>query len=272
MLIQKKLDTIIQKNNSLLCIGLDPEMAKLPEQFKTSPTPQFDFNKKIIDATADLVCTYKPNPAFYEARGEAGVRELKLTCDYIRTNYPDIFLLVDLKRGDIGNTMASSAAYGFDYLHADAVTLNPYLGGEALRPFLERKDKGSFILCRTSNPGAGEFQDLLVDGEALYKIVTRKTVTEWNKNHNCFIVAGATYPEELGEIRRLAGDTFILTPGVNSQGGDLEKTVKAGLNSYKSGLIINSSRGIIFASNGEDFAERSRKEAMKLQDEINRWR
>lgn len=267
-----KLTAIEQKNNSLLCVGLDSDIAKLPPQFKGSPTPQFDFNKAIINATHDLVSSYKPNSAFYEARGEQGMRELKMTMDYLRSTYPEILTILDAKRADIGNTNEGYVTSTFDYLGFDAITLHPYLGAEALAPFLKRTDKVSIILCRTSNPGAGELQDLKVNGKTIYQIVAQKVTTEWNKNNNCMMVIGATYPEELKEVRAIAGDMTFLVPGIGAQGGDVEKTVKAGLNSNQAGMIINSARGIIFASSGEDFAERARHEAVKLRDGINRWR
>lgn len=267
-----KLDTIIQKNSSLVCIGLDSNIPKLPDHLKKKDNAQFEFNKVIIDATYDLVCAYKPNSAFYEAYGDLGIHQLKMTCDYIREKYPNIYIILDAKRADIGSTNQGYVTYGFDWLGADAVTLHPYLGYEAMKPFLDRADKGSIILCRTSNPGAGEFQDLKIDGKPLYKIVAERVVNEWNTNGNCFLVTGATYSEELAEIRKIAGDMTFLVPGIGAQGGDVEKTVKAGLNSQKAGLIISSSRGIIFASKGEDFAEKARKEAEKLRDEINTYR
>lgn len=271
MNIRQKLKNATQKNNSLVCIGLDSEINKLPPHLKNSPTPQFKFNKAIIDATHDLVCAYKPNIAFYEARGEQGIKELKMTCDYIRQTCPEIVTIIDAKRADIGNTNEGYAGLVFDYLGADAITLHPYLGKEALAPFLKREDKGCIILCRTSNPGAGEFQNLEVSGKKLFQIVAEKVAKEWNTNNNCLLVTGATYPEELAEVRKIVGDMTLLVPGIGAQGGDVEKTVKAGLNSQKAGMIINSSRGIIFASGGEDFAERARAEAAKLKNEINKF-
>lgn len=267
-----KLSAIEQTNNSLLCVGLDSDINKLPAQFKNSPTPQFDFNKAIIDATHDLVSSYKPNSAFYEARGEQGIKELKMTMDYLHKNYPEIFTVLDAKRGDIGNTNEGYIQFIFDYLGFDSVTLHPYFGKESLTPFLKRTDKISIILCRSSNPGSAEFQNLTTDGEPLYQRVTKKVVTEWNSNNNCFLMFGATYPEEMANARKIAGDMPFLVPGIGAQGGDVEKTVKAGINSQKAGMIINSARGIIFASNGADFARRAREEATKLRDEINHWR
>ena len=275
---QKKLDVAVAKNNSLVCVGLDSDWEKLPETVRTVEYPQFVFNKAIVDSTHDLVCAYKPNSAFYEYLGSEGIRQLKLTCDYIRETYPEIPIILDAKRADIGSTNKGYVSYAFDYLKVDAITLHPYLGREAIQPFLDYKDKGCIILCRTSNPGAGEFQDLMSNLSTssgtrnplpLYKYVALKVVNEWNKNGNCMLVVGATYPKELDEVRKLAGDMTFLVPGIGAQGGDVKKTVKAGLNSKKSGLIINSSRGIIFASKEADFAEVARDETGKLTKAIN---
>jgi orotidine-5'-phosphate decarboxylase len=272
MSFQEKLDLISKKNNSLVCVGLDSDLEKLPEQFKLKENPQFEFNKAIIDATHDLVCAYKPNSAFYEARGAEGIKDLKMTFDYINQTYPEIVTILDAKRADIGNTNNGYVTFAFDYLNADSITLHPYLGKEALSPFLERKDKASIILCHTTNPGAGELQDLTIDGKPFYQIVATNVATEWNTNNNCFLVLGAKYPEQMAEVRKLTGDLTFLVPGIGAQGGDIEKTLKAGLNSQKSGLIINSSRGIIFASTGEDFAEKAKEATTKLRDEINTYR
>ncbi len=257
MTFQEKLDSIVKKNKSLVCVGLDSDVRKIPQG------GQFLFNKTIIQATADLVCSYKLNTAFYEAIGHEGINALKDTCNYLRQKYPEIPIIIDAKRADIGNTNQGYVQFVFTYLGADAVTVHPYLGEEAIRPFLDQKDKGIIILCRTSNPGAGEFQDLLIDGKPLYKIVAENVVNKWNANKNCMLVVGATYPDELREVRKIVGDMTLLVPGIGAQGGDLEATLKAGLNSKKQGLMINSSRGIIFAKNPRD-------EAMKLRNEINK--
>jgi len=273
MTFQEKLDAIVKKNKSLVCVGLDSEINKIPEHLKTKENAVFEFNKAIIDATHDFVCAYKPNSAFYEANGDEGIRQLKMTFDYINKTYPEVITILDAKRADIGNTNNGYIKYAFDWLNADGITLHPYLGSEALKPFLERADKTSIILCRTSNKGAGEFQDIFSkEGEMMYKIVARKVTDEWNKLGNCLMVIGATYPEELAEVRKIAGDMTFLVPGVGAQGGDVEKTVKAGLNSQGTGMIINSSRGIIFASSGTDFAEVAGREAKKLKEEINKYR
>jgi orotidine-5'-phosphate decarboxylase len=245
MIFQEKLDAIVKKNNSLVCVGLDQG--------------EFEFNRKIIDQTHDLVCAYKPNFAFYEALGTRGWENLKQTIDYLRLNYPEIVTIADAKRADIGNTNNGYVTAIFDKLKFDAVTINPYFGREALQPFLDRKDKGIIILCKTSNPGSGEFQDFV------WGKVAQNVAGKWNKNNNCLLVVGATYPEELKQVRQIVGDMTLLVPGIGAQGGEVEKTVKAGLNSKKAGMIINSSRGIIFAEN-------PRAETQKLRDEINKYR
>lgn len=268
----QKLSGIWKKHNSLLCIGLDSEYDKLPQVIKKGKNSQFVFNKAIIEATHNVVCAYKPNSAFYEARGEQGIKELKMTCDYLRGKYPDIVIILDAKRADIGNTNIGYVSFIFDYLGVDAVTLHPYLGHEAIQPFLDRKEKGSIILCRTSNPGAGEFQDLHAGGKALYQIIAKQVIEKWNTNKNCALVVGATYPGELKIVRRIAKDMPFLVPGIGAQGGDIEKTVKAGQDNHGAGMIINASRSIIFASNSSDFAQKAGEEAKKLQIAISSYR
>lgn len=269
----QKLDAAVEKNDSLLCVGLDPDVEKMPKQFSSSQTPLFDFNKAIIDATADLACAFKPNPAFYESRGTAGIEELKQTCAYIREKYPGLPVIVDLKRADIGNTNAHSAAFAFDYLEADAVTVHPWFGGKAIKPFLDYKDKGIIVLCRTSNDGAGEFQDLQADGLPLFIHVAKNVSKQWNTNGNCLLVVGATYPEEIARVRRQVGDKMVfLVPGLGAQGGGAEAVVKAGMNRAGKGLIINSARGILYASTGKDFADAARAAATTVRDEINNYR
>ncbi len=250
-----KLATVTKKNNSLLCVGLDSDINKIPKNYS-----QFAFNKKIIDDTHDLVCAYKPNSAFYEARGEQGIKELKMTCDYLREKYPDIVLILDAKRADIGNTNNGYVSFIFDYLGADAVTLHPYLGREAIQPFLDRKEKGSIILCRTSNPGAGEFQD------GLYKTVAEHVARDWNTNNNCGLVVGATCPRELKIVRRIVKNMPILIPGIGAQGGDIEMAVKLGTDNSGFGAIINVSRKLIFSHDA------IRSMALTLKDSINRFR
>lgn len=272
MHIIDKINNIIKKNNSLVCVGLDSELSKIPAHLQNEQYPQFSFNQAIIEATHDLVCSYKPNTAFYEAQGRQGILELKMTCDYLKEHHPEIVVILDAKRADIGNTNNGYVKFAFDYLQADAITLHPYLGQEALKPFLDNTEKGAIILCRTSNTGSGEFQNIEVGGKKLFEIVAEKVINEWNKNNNCLLVLGATYPEELKSIRVLDDNMFFLVPGIGAQGGDLEKTLQAGLNSQKSGLMINSSRGIIFADTSENFAQIARTETIKLNEEINKYR
>lgn len=265
MTFQEKLNAIIEDNNSLLCVGLDPDFDKIPNNVKEDKFPQFSFNKRIVDQTADLVCAYKPNTAFYEARGIRGIEELKLTCDYVRTAYPEIPIILDAKRADIGNTNNGYVEFAFNYLQADAITLHPYLGKDALKPFLDRTDKASIILCRTSNPGAGEFQDQQIDGKPLYQQVAKQVIDKWNEHKNCLLVVGATYPKEIQEIRTMSDEMTLLVPGVGAQGGDLEASMKAGMNREKKGLIISTSRAVIFAKD-------PKKEADTLRTEINKFR
>jgi orotidine-5'-phosphate decarboxylase len=265
MNVVDKYNARVDAVGSLVCVGLDSEISRLPEHFRESDTPQFDFNRWIIEQTHPFASAYKPNMAFYEARGDIGLRELKLTINYLGEMHPDILTICDAKRADIGSTNTGYVREVFNWLGFDAVTLNPYLGREALAPFLERGDKGCIILCRTSNPGAGEIQDLLIDGTPLWAILTRKICDTWNELGNCMLVAGATYPDELRRIREITGEMTLLVPGIGAQGGDVKRTMHVGLNAAGKGLIINSSRGIIFA---DDPAI----EACKLRDEINRYR
>ena len=264
MSIIDKYNKRAKKINSLLCVGLDSDFIKIPEKFKSLPFPQFEFNKWIIEETHEYTAAYKPNSAFYEARGDKGIQELKMTMEYLNKNHPDIFTILDAKRADIGNTNNGYVSAIFDWLGFDAMTLHPYLGKEALEPFLARKDKGCIILGKTSNPGSGELQDLDVGQQKLWQVVAEKVAKDWNGNNNCLLVVGATYPEEMKKIREVAGDMTFLVPGIGAQGGDLEMVIKSGLNSIGLGLIINSSRGIIFAENPKE-------EAKKLQEEIQKY-
>jgi orotidine-5'-phosphate decarboxylase len=232
---------------TLLCVGLDIDFAKIPERFKAEKFPQFEFGKWIIDQTVEFAAAFKPNTAFYEARGAQGWAELKMTVEYLRENYPDIVTVCDAKRADIGNTNQGYVTSVFDELGFDAVTLHPYLGREALEPFLARKDKACIVLCRTSNPGAGEFQDLHVDGKPLWQAVAEKVSREWNANGNCMLVVGATYPEEMRVVRSLAPEMTLLVPGVGAQGGEVEAVVSSGLGSDGKGLMISASRSILFS-------------------------
>ncbi|HUS99204.1 MAG TPA: orotidine-5'-phosphate decarboxylase [Candidatus Thermoplasmatota archaeon] len=267
---REKLSTITSQNNSLLCVGLDTDKGKIPKfLIEASKNPLLDFNKAIIDATKDLVCAYKLNMAFYEIGGRKGIEALEKTIQYIPRN---IVIILDGKRNDIGNTAKNYAQSLFDTLKGDAVTINPYLGKDGIMPFLEYTDKCSFILCRTSNPSAGDFQDLLVSSTPVYQIVAQK-IREWNTNNNCGAVVGATYPEELKTVRTILGEAIpILIPGVGKQGGDIEKTVRNGTNAQGEMTLINSSREIIFAGEHQDFAEQSRRKAELVRNEINKYR
>lgn len=260
----EKYEKRAQKVGSLLCVGLDPDFSKLPEQYLKEEFPQFSFNKNIIDVTHQYVSAYKPNPAFYEAEGAKGIEALKKTCDYIKENHPDIFIIIDAKRGDIGNTNLGYGEFVFDYLGADAMTFQPYLGRESMQALLDRKDKSLIILARTSNLGAGEIQDLIVEGtgKTIWETVSEKVIKDWNENNNTMIVVGATYPEEMKRIREMSDSMTLLVPGLGAQGGDTEKAVRSGINSRGLGMIINSSRGIIFSNDPAG-------EAKKLRDDIN---
>ncbi len=277
----KKLKKAIRKNKTLLAVGLDSEWEKIKSLGWNS---QFLFNKFIIEQTFQTVCSYKLNTAFYEAIGYQGIKWLKETCDYLKATYPYIPIIIDAKRGDIGHTNEAYASFIFDYLNADAVTVNPYLGEEGLMPFLKRKDKGIIVLCKTSNPGSSEFQDLelsikyQVDSSKykvlsiknkikLYQYVAYQVAKKWNKNNNCLLVVGATYPKELKEIREIVGDDFwFLVPGVGAQGGDLKSVLKFGLNSKKEGLIINVSRSIIFAKEPKKEVEKMKQLILLLNN------
>lgn len=234
-------------SQSLVCIGLDSDLSRLPADAQKDPHPQFAFNRAIIAATHEVALAYKLNVAFYEMRGGAGWHDMALTVAYLREHYPDIPVVCDAKRGDIESTNEAYAYAIFDELGFDAVTLHPYTGGTALTPFLKRADKGCIILCRTSNPGAGELQDLMVEGEPLWRYIARKVATEWNRAGNCAVVMGATAPEQLAETRAVIGDMPILVPGVGAQGGDVVASIQAGMRADKGGLLVNASRSILFA-------------------------
>lgn len=268
MTFQQKLKKIQKKNNSLVCVGLDSDLEKIPQHLRKNNDPIFEFNKAIIKATHDLVCAYKPNIAFYEANGSDGLKSLKKTMDYLHKNHPEIPIILDAKRGDIDNTNLGYVKLIFDYLGADSVTLHPYLGKESLLPFLALKNKFFFILCRTSNPGAGEFQDLRVKGQKLYQYVAHQVVKKWNFNKNVGLVVGATYPQELKEIRDMVKKMPLLVPGIGEQGGDVEKTIKA---AEGGPFLINSSRSIIFALQNKGFAQKAAEKTKELRDNINKF-
>ena len=258
------------ERNTLLCVGLDPDITRFPQAFLGKNDAIFAFNRAIIDATADLVCAFKPQIAHYSAHGAED--QLVATIDYIRREHPEIGIVLDAKRGDIGSTAEMYAREAFDRYGADAVTVNPYMGFDAIEPFLARSDKGVVVLCRTSNPGARTFQDLKVDGKALYLRVAEEAVSRWNQHGNVLLVVGATYPAELREVRALAGDVPLLVLGVGAQGASATDAVANGQDSKGAGILISTSRAVLYASPGADFAAKARKTALALRDEINRAR
>lgn len=259
----------IKRKKSFLCVGLDTDVNKIPEflfdRESDDYDPVFEFNKSIVDATADLCVAYKPNLAFYESLGVAGWISLEKTIDYIRTKYPDQFIIADAKRGDIGNTSAMYAQAFFDGLGVDAVTVAPYMGEDSVTPFLKYEGKWVVLLALTSNKGAFDFQftESKEDGDKLYEKVL-KTSQKWANEDAMMYVVGATKAEMLGDIRKIIPNHFLLVPGIGAQGGSLEEVVKHGMNS-QCGLLVNSSRGIIYASNGEDYAEKAREAAKTVQ-------
>jgi orotidine-5'-phosphate decarboxylase len=255
------------RNDSLLCIGLDPEIERFPQAIRAQPSPIFQFNKAVIDATHDLVCAYKPQFAHYAAYEAED--QLERTIEYIHRTYPHVPVILDAKRGDVGNTAERYAIEAFERYGADAVTVNPYLGGDSLEPFLRHADKGVIVLCRTSNPGAGEVQDLSVGGRPLYQAVAELAARRWNSRGNCLLVVGATYPRELAEVREIVGDMALLVPGIGAQGGDVAQAVQSGQTRRGTGLIVSSSRGILYASSGADFAAAARTTASNLRAQIN---
>jgi orotidine-5'-phosphate decarboxylase len=254
--------------NSLVCVGLDPDLDQLPGDLRDDPQPLFAFNRRIVDATLESAAAYKPQIAFYSALGRES--ELEASIAYIRARAPAALIILDAKRNDIGNTAKAYAREAFERYGADAVTVNPYMGEDSVLPFLTRPDRGAILLCRTSNPGARDFQDLLVDGRPLYKRVAERAAARWNEHRNLMLVVGATYPEEMAELRRAHPALWFLVPGIGAQGGDLDSTLAAGLNAAGTGLLINSSRGIIYAGGGESGA--IRQAAATLREAINRRR
>jgi orotidine-5'-phosphate decarboxylase len=259
-----------EKNDSLLCVGLDPEIERFPPHIAAAPSPIFQFNKAVIDATHDLVCAYKPQFAHYAAYEAED--QLERTIEYVHRTYPAIPVILDGKRGDVGSTAERYAIEAFERYAADAVTVNPYLGGDSLEPFLQHADKGVIILCRTSNPGARDLQDLEVGGRRLYHVVAELAAARWNTRGNCALVVGATYPRELAEVRRLVGDMPLLLPGVGTQGADVAQAVQNGQNDRGTGLLVSSSRAVLYGgpgAAGADFAAAARAAALALRNQIN---
>ncbi len=268
-MFKEQLNLAWRSRNSLLCVGLDPDLEKLPDSIKGTE-PLFTFNREIIDATAPWVCAFKPQIAYYSAVGAE--IELVKTINYIKENYPDIPVILDAKRGDIGATASMYAREAFVRYGADAVTVNPYMGGDTLEPFLDYRDRGVFVLCRTSNPGSGDIQTLKTPRGSVATEVARMAVEEWNQNDNVALVVGATYPEQIAEVRRQVGEMPLLIPGIGAQGGDLAQVLESGLDRKGAGLLINASRSIIYAGSGADFAMQAGAEARRLSEEINTLR
>ena len=266
----QQLERAWKKNDSLVCVGLDPEIERFPAHIRAEPSPIFQFNRSIIDATADLVCAYKPQFAHYAAYEAED--QLERTIEYIHRVHPGIPVILDAKRGDIGNTAERYAIEAFERYGADAVTVNPYLGGDSLEPFLRHAERGVLILCRTSNPGAVDLQDLMIEGRPLYQVVAELAARRWNSRGNCLLVVGATYPRELAAVRALVGEMPLLVPGVGAQGGDVEQVVANGCTRSGTGLVISSARAILYASAGEDFAQAARAATSRLREKINTGR
>jgi orotidine-5'-phosphate decarboxylase len=259
----------IKQKRSFLCIGLDTEMEKLPKHLLSEDDPVFSFNKAIIDATAQYAVAYKPNTAFYEVRGSKGWESLEKTIKYLKINYPEIFIIADAKRGDIGNTSVNYARAFFDHLDADALTVAPYMGFDSVSPFLGFDEKWVILLALTSNAGSQDFQyNCQTSGKRLFEEVLSKA-KDWATSEQLMFVVGATHPEEIAAIRQLVPDYFLLVPGVGAQGGSLEAVAENGLND-ECGLLVNSSRGILYASSQIDFAERAAEEARKLQAQMEK--
>lgn len=261
---RKELFAQIQQKQSYLCVGLDTDLKRIPEHLHAFDDPIFEFNKQIIDATKDLCVAYKPNIAFYESLGSKGWDSLEKTLDYVPKEH---FLIADAKRGDIGNTSRLYARAFFETLNVDAVTVAPYMGEDSVKPFLEFDNKWVILLALTSNKGSKDFQFTQQEAnQPLYEKIMRRA-QEWGTPENLMFVVGATHPEKFAEIRKIAPDHFLLVPGIGAQGGDLEGVSKYGLNNY-GGLLVNSSRGIIYAGNGENFAEKAKEAAAKVQREM----
>lgn len=261
------LHAAVRAHDSRVCIGLDPEPARFPAHFKGRPRAILEFNQAIVDATCDLAACFKPQIAHFAALGAED--QLEGTLEYLRARAPQVPVILDAKRGDIGSTAERYAREAFERYDVDAVTVNPYLGGDSLEPFLAWRDRGIVILCRTSNPGAGDLQDLDVGGRKLYQVVAERVAKDWNRNGNCMLVVGATYPEELADLRARVGTLPFLMPGIGAQGGDVTRAVQAARTADGEGFLVNSSRAILYASPGEDFATAARAAASALRAEVN---
>jgi orotidine-5'-phosphate decarboxylase len=267
-----KLGAAWASNNSLLCVGLDPDIAKFPAHLRQEPDAIYRFCTAIVDATADAACAFKPQIAYFAAlRAED---QLEAICAYIRQHHPHIPVVLDAKRGDIGATAEQYAREAYERYGADAVTVNPYMGFDSVAPYLEWKDRSAIVLCRTSNPGGSDLQFLSVDGKPLYQHVAQLVAEKWNTNGQCGLVVGATFPAELAQVRRIVGDMPLLVPGIGAQGGDVQATVTAGRTAAGLGMMINSSRAILYAkpADGENFAQAARRVSIETRDAINACR
>jgi orotidine-5'-phosphate decarboxylase len=252
-----------------VCIGLDIDIARIPKHITGDvPARASTFLRAIIQSTADLVAAYKPNTAFFEAWGDKGAQVLHGTIEHINDSAPRVPVIVDAKRADIASSNQGTINFIFEFLKADATTVHPYLGHEAIRPFLDQTNKGIFILCRTSNPGAGEFQDLEISGEPLFLHVASRVARDWNHHKNCGLVVGATYPNELAIIRERVADMPLLIPGIGAQGGDIEAVVRASYADSQLRILINASRSVLYASPDRDFAEAAREKVISMNQEI----
>ena len=266
----QQLATAWQTTQSLLCVGLDPDPAKFPAHLKDRSEAIFEFCKTIVDATADLACSFKPQIAYFAAHRAEDQLEALIT--HIHEKHPGIPVILDAKRGDIGATAEQYAIEAFERFRADAVTVNPYMGRDSVEPYLAYPDKGVILLCRTSNAGGSDLQFLDVGGEKLYERVARLAAEQWNTTGQIGLVVGATFPAEIARVREIVGDMPLLVPGIGAQGGDIEATVNAGKTAKTTGLMINSSRAILYAGKDENYAEAARRVAQETRDSINRYR
>lgn len=267
-----KLDNAIRQHDSLLCVGLDPDIARFPGVLKGRSDAVFEFCRAVIDATAPYACAFKPQIAYFAAL--AAEDQLQAICDYLNQYYPEIPIILDAKRGDIGATAEQYAREAFERYKADAVTVNPYMGFDSIEPYLQWSEKGVIVLCRTSNPGGSDLQFLTVNGVPLYQHVARLVAQQWNRNGQCALVVGATFPEEIAEVRKIVGEMPLLVPGIGAQGGDIQATVLSGQTRDGTGMMINSSRAILYAkpADGEGFADAAARVAMVTRDAINAYR
>jgi orotidine-5'-phosphate decarboxylase len=269
----EKLSSAWTRNDSLLCVGLDPDISRFPAELQGKADAIFLFCKEIIDATAEAACAFKPQIAYFAALHAED--QLEAICEYLRARYPQLPIILDAKRGDIGATAEQYAREAFERYNADAVTVNPYMGFDSVAPYLDWKDRGTIVLCRTSNPGGSDLQFLQADGKPVYQHVAHMVAERWNTNGQCGLVVGATFPQELAKVRSIVGDMPLLVPGIGAQGGDIEATVKAGGSADGTGMMINSSRAILYAKpkdGAESYAQAARRVAVETREAINQFR